>query len=99
MSAGANPWATPSAQAPAAASYDFNGVVLHEFTEAMGRILLVGQSINSAPAYDAYDLFHYASPGVRSFSGATPGYFSVDNGTTNLGSFNTASGGDAGDWS
>jgi len=78
--------------------YDFYGVVAHEFSEVMGRILLVGGNINNAPSYMADDLFHFSSPGVRDFSG-NGGYFSIDNGTTNLATFNNPSnGGDAGDW-
>jgi hypothetical protein len=78
--------------------YDFAGAVAHELSEVMGRILLVGGSINNAPSYVAYDLFHYASPGVQDFQG-NGGYFSTNQGTTNLANFNNASnGGDAGDW-
>jgi len=84
----------------AAGTYDFNGVALHEMTETMGRILLVGDSIGTtANCYDALDMFHFSAPGVRTFSGTTAGYFSVDNGTTRLAAFNTVSGADAGDWS
>lgn len=82
----------------AAGTYDFNGVVLHELTEVMGRELFAGMTLGSGPAYTVYDLFHYAAPGVRDFSDSTPGYFSVDGGTTALAAFNTASGGDPGDW-
>jgi hypothetical protein len=79
--------------------YDFNGTVLHEITEVLGRALLTGGTIGSTPnSYYAYDLLHYSAPGVRDFSASTPGYFSVDGGATNLGGFNTVSGGDAGDW-
>jgi hypothetical protein len=78
--------------------YDFYGTVAHEFSEVMGRILLVGGTINNAPSYTAYDFFHFSSPGVQDFSG-NGGYFSNDQGTTNLASFNNPSnGGDAGDW-
>jgi hypothetical protein len=78
--------------------YDFYGVVVHEFSEVMGRILLTGGKINNAPSYTAYDNFHFSSPGVQDFSG-NGGYFSIDNGTTNLAAFNNPSnGGDAGDW-
>ncbi len=78
--------------------YDFYGAVAHEFSEVMGRILLVGGQINNAPSYMAYDLFHFSSPGVQDFSG-DGGYFSIDQGTTNLANFNNQSnGGDAGDW-
>ena len=36
---------------------------------------------------------------MRDFSAATTGYFSTNGGATNLGTFNTIAGGDAGDWS
>ena len=82
--------------------YDFYGAVAHEFSEVMGRILLVGSNINNAPSYMAYDFFHFSSPGVQDFSG-NGGYFSIDQGATNLADFNNPSnpltaGGDAGDW-
>jgi hypothetical protein len=51
---------------------------------------------NSPVSYSVYDLFHYASPGVRDFSASIPGYFSIDGGNTNLAAFNTNPGGDAG---
>jgi hypothetical protein len=79
-------------------TYDFNGVVMHELTEVMGRLLLTGDTIGSAPnSYGLLDLLHYSSGGVRDFSASTPGYFSTDGGATALGAFNTASG-DPGDW-
>jgi hypothetical protein len=78
--------------------YDFYGVVAHEFSEVMGRILLVGATISNTASYMAYDLFHFSSPGMQDFSG-NGGYFSTDQGTTNLANFNNPSnGGDAGDW-
>ena len=78
--------------------YDFFGAVAHEISEVMGRILLVGGSINNTPSYLAYDFFHYSSNGVQDFSG-NGGYFSTDLGGTILAYFNNASnGGDAGDW-
>src|SRR5215831_16305463 len=49
-------------------------------------------------SYEPLDLFHYSASGVRDFSGTTAGYFSPDAGKTNLGNFNTNSGGDFGDW-
>jgi hypothetical protein len=82
-----------------AGTYDFNGVALHELTEVMGRMLLTGATVGSAQSsYDLLDLFHYSAAGVRDFSAGAPGYFSANGGSTSLGSFNTVSGGDAGDW-
>lgn len=93
------PFTYNDANGVAAGTYDFNGVVLHELTEVMGRALLTGGTIGGiSNSYSLYDLFHYSAPGVRDFSASTPGYFSVDGGNTNLAAFNTASGGDAGDW-
>jgi hypothetical protein len=83
-----------------AGTYDFNGVVLHELTEAMGRMLLTGSTVgSSANSYDTLDLLHYSSVGTRDFSSSTPGYLSFDGGVTNSNQFNTVSGGDAGDLS
>ena len=76
-----------------AGQYDFLGTVMHEISEVLGRETNDGQNLTYYPL----DLFHYASPGVRTFSGTTPGYFSVDNGQTNLANFNTNPAGDFGD--
>jgi hypothetical protein len=93
------PFTYDNSNGVAGGTYDFNGIVMHEITEVMGRALLTGGSIGSTSnSYTAYDLLHYSSPGVRDFSASTPGYFSVDGGNTNLAAFNTVSGGDAGDW-
>ncbi len=77
-----------------AGTYDFQGVVLHEITEVLGRAMNGGQNATYYPL----DLFHYSAPGVRTLSGTTPGYLSVDNGQTNLNTFNSNPGGDFGDW-
>jgi hypothetical protein len=84
----------------ASGSYDFFGVAVHELTEVMGRMLLTGEDLNifSPVSYNVLDLMHYSAPGVRDYSASTPGYFSVNSGTTDLGDFNTTAGGDAGDW-
>jgi hypothetical protein len=83
----------------ATGTYDFTNVALHEITEVMGRQILAGGTIGStANSYDLLDLLHYSAPGTRDFSASTPGYFSVDGGTTNLRAFNTVPGGDPGDW-
>jgi len=82
-----------------AGQYDFFGVVAHEFSEVMGRMLLVGETIgNTSNSYDPLDLLHFSSSGVHDFLGSTAGYFSADNGATPLNSFNTVAGGDYGDW-
>jgi hypothetical protein len=78
--------------------FDFIGTVMHELTEVMGRNLAVNTNfINSQPTVTPLDLFHYSASGTRSFS--LGGYFSFDNGTTNLDPFNTLNdGSDPGDW-
>jgi hypothetical protein len=75
-----------------AGQYDFFGVVAHEISEVMGRLVLGGSS------FSPLSLFDYSAAGVRDMAGAQPGYFSINGGTTNLDSFNSNSGGDLGDW-
>src|SRR5260370_1908138 len=50
--------------------------------------------------YGILDLYRYAAPGVRRTGTGDPGYFSIDNGFTNLSSFNDPriAAGDLGDW-
>jgi hypothetical protein len=79
-------------------TYDFYGTFLHEVTEVMGRELFVGTAGVGSNAYTPLDLFHYSSSSTRTFSGTTPGYFSVNNGATNLDNFNINPNGDFGDW-
>jgi hypothetical protein len=81
-------------------AYDFFGTVAHEFSEVMGRMLLVGGRISIySNSYTPLDLFHYARAGLRTFAGTKAGYFSIDGGQHNLESFNTIPSGDYGDWS
>jgi hypothetical protein len=89
---------TNSSGTVAAGTYDFFATVTHEMSETMGRLLLVGESIGGGAGYSVFDLAHYSAAGTRDFTQSTAGYFSVNGGTTNLGTFNTVSGGDAGDW-
>ena len=73
--------------------------MVHEITEVMGRQMLTGNAVGGiASGYDLLDMLHYSAANTHDFSASTPGYFSINNGTTNLGAFNTTSGGDAGDW-
>jgi hypothetical protein len=75
-----------------AGQYDFFGVVAHEISEVMGRFIMGGSS------YTPLSLFDYSAAGVRDMSGAQPGYFSINGGSTNLDSFNSNLGGDLADW-
>jgi Ca2+-binding RTX toxin-like protein len=82
-----------------AGKFDFFAVAVHEISEILGRQLLVGQTVAGQPnSYEALDLFHFSASGVRIFTGTAAGYFSADNGATNLASFNTNAAGDFGDW-
>jgi hypothetical protein len=82
-----------------AGTYDFYGVVAHEISEIMGRMLLTGSTLgHTSNSYMPFDLFHYSAPGTRDFSASTPGYFSIDGGDTSLNTFNTLPSGDAADW-
>jgi Bacterial cadherin-like domain len=81
--------------------FDFAGVVAHELTEVMGRTMLAGATFGNPGqpnSYELLDLFKYSGTGTRVLVGTTAGYFSLDNGTTNLDDFNTIVGGDFGDW-
>src|SRR4029450_13013667 len=74
-----------------AGQYDFQGSVAHEFSEIMGRELnAIGNEVQTGEAngYYPYDLFKFTAEGARSFVGTTPGYFSLNNGATNLHDFN-----------
>ncbi len=79
--------------------FDLEAVALHEISEVMGRIGMEGAVINGQHTDTPLDLFNYQSHGVLELSGKG-GYFSVNDGTTNLGIYNDASlyGGDIADW-
>ena len=82
---------------PGSNQYDAVGTFAHEFTEIMGRVGSLG-SIFGSNIYTPLDLFRYASPGVRDLTPGS-GYFSVDGGSSNLGTYNNPqNGGDASDW-
>ena len=79
-------------------TYDFFGVVAHEISEIMGRVLGAGQGIDGLPSYFPLDMFHYSGSGSPLYVGTTAGYFSIDGGATNLANFNIDPTGDFGDW-
>lgn len=99
FSSAANIFSYANGSAPPSNEYYFIGVVEHEITEDMGRFSL----LNYQPSfYSVMDLYRYSSPGVRDLTTGGPGstaYFSIDDGTTDLGSWNNeTSNGDLGDW-
>src|SRR6266581_988121 len=79
---------------------DFIGVAMHEFSEIMGRIPLMGQNLFGQPDYMLFDLFHYTGAGTRGLNDGPGRFFSIDNGTTLLKAFYDASAnpGDLQDW-
>jgi hypothetical protein len=82
---------------PAFNQYDAVGTFAHELSEVMGRVGSVG-SIFGTNIYTPLDLFRYTGQGTRDLT-AGPGYFSINNGATDLGTYNNPlNGGDASDW-
>jgi len=94
---GANSYAFTEANGTPFSSYDFIAVAEHELTEVLGRMSGLA---SPTPSYGtALDLFRFSSPGVRTFSYSGNGYFSLNNGSTDLENFNhSTSAGDRGDW-
>jgi len=91
------PFDYSSTTPPASYQYDAIGTFAHELSEVMGRVGSVG-SIFGANIYTPLDLFRYSPNGTRDLT-AGPGYFSIDKGVTNLGTYNNPqNGGDASDW-
>ena len=94
---GLSPYDFNSGDGVSYGTYDFVSVAQHELSEVLGRI----SGLSSAtPTYaTALDLFRFSSDGARAFSYNGNGYFSIDNGTTDLANFTHApNGGDRGDW-
>ena len=95
-------WSFIADATPAASAYYFIGTAEHEITEVMGRDSDLGGYFNYPNAYTLTDLFRYSASGVRDLSPGrrnSTAYFSIDNGVTNLGSWNNnAPNGDLGDW-
>jgi hypothetical protein len=87
---------TPNTK-PAANQYDAIGTFLHEFSEVMGRTGSLGYT-DGTNVFTPLDLFRYSSSGTRDLTPGS-GYFSVNNGVTNLGTYNNPrNGGDTADW-
>jgi hypothetical protein len=86
--------------------FDFQGVAQHEISEVMGRISMEGHTtFNGVATYTPLDLFNFDSAGHLVLSGGSnassqvSSYFSTDNGTGHLASFNDGyQGGDIADW-
>ncbi|HVN01291.1 MAG TPA: NF038122 family metalloprotease [Caulobacteraceae bacterium] len=80
-------------------SFDAVAVAAHEISEVMGRVGLEGATLGPfANVYTPLDVFRYSAPGAPDVT-PTAGYFSLNDGATNLLPFNDPSnGGDAADW-
>ena len=92
------PFSYPPGVTPAFGAYYFVGVLAHEFSEVMGRDSMLGEGLGGTNSYTIMDLFRYSAAGARQLSTGGPAYFSIDNGNTNLNSWNTDPNGDLGDW-
>jgi hypothetical protein len=83
---------------PTANQYYLVGSLEHEITEVMGR----ESNLDTSGEYSVIDLYRYSAAGVRDLTTGGHGstaYFSIDNGTTNLGTWNNQiSNGDLADW-
>ncbi len=89
---------TPGQTVPSS-QYDAVGVAAHEISEVMGRLGMQGQSLSTyRDVYTPLDVFRYSSANTPDIH-PTTGYFSLNDGKTNLGTYNNpANGGDASDW-
>jgi hypothetical protein len=71
--------------------YDAVGVEMHELSEVMGRVSLLGIRRDQPQHYDGHyaplDFFRYSAPGQEELADLG-GYFSIDGGNTNLGTYN-----------
>jgi hypothetical protein len=80
--------------------YDAVGVAAHELSEVMGRIGMEGTSLSATHTdiYTPLDLFRYSAANTPDIH-PTAGYFSTNDGVTNLDGYNNPNnGGDAADW-
>lgn len=79
--------------------YDLFSIAEHEITEVMGRIGIEGASMYGMATYTPLDLFNFNKPGTLELS-SKGGYFSTNDGSSNLGAYNNAAvnGGDITDW-
>jgi autotransporter-associated beta strand protein len=83
-------------------AYDFIGIAEHELSEVMGRLYGLGADYDGSgvPNYLPYDLFRFTASGTRDMTQGGGIYFSLDNGATNLSSYNfpKGNGSDPQDW-
>ena len=97
-------WSFSTTTPPGPNKFDIVGTIEHEITEVLGRVSTLGTlGEHYGHAFGVMDLFRFSSEGVRELAPGlvhSTGYFSIDNGVTNLGSWNNhVATGDLGDWS
>ena len=81
-------------QTPVAGEEDFLASVEHEVSEILGRGSYLGDTPN--PDFSVMDLFRFTSAGTNAVTpNDDPAYFSIDDGTTNLGRWNDFTTGDS----
>lgn len=104
---GVNPsvnWSYDPTHVPGPGQVDLVGLIEHEITESMGRNSYLGtvSPDSGLSVFGIEDLFRYSAASVRQLAPGAPastGYFSIDNGTHNLGVWNNdPAAGDLGDW-
>jgi hypothetical protein len=97
-----------------ASQFNLQAAAVHELTEVMGRVgseglqigVLAPDGVTVVPALTPLDLLTYSAPNQLAFGQGLPaygigpgGYFSTDNGVTQMGQFNPYfTAGDVGDW-
>lgn len=88
-------WCTDNSGGVPVGQYDLFGIVLHEITECLGRANPLGSRNTGATVST---IWRFSSSGTRNWDPTTAGYFSLDNGVTNLGDWNVSGSGDYLDW-
>jgi hypothetical protein len=78
--------------------FDFIGVAEHEITEVMGRYGMTQNGCGTTLCDSPIDLFCYTGPGDLDLNPENGSYFSIDNGKTNINTFNGTGRGDLSDW-
>ena len=96
------PWSYDPNSTPAGFN-DFIAAAEHEISEVLGRTASVGEprpGNNNNDTWRPMDFFRYSAPSQRDLtaSGSSTAYFSIDGGNTNLGTWNTDTSKDLGDW-
>lgn len=87
-------WFVGGVQSPNG-GYDGVGTSMHEWSEGMGR----QWTGFASSAWYPLNRYRFSSAGnISTAAGYSNTYFSIDNGTTNLGTFNTSGSGDYFDW-